>query len=89
MFYPEDFKKRVKEIYPERKDLHRMLEYGLLIVGQILDDAAPKGMNFEEVLNATSLEELQESARLQKAKYDLYLEWCELNNANKYKILKT
>ena len=28
MFYPEEFKKRVKEVYPDCEELHRKLDFG-------------------------------------------------------------
>jgi len=89
MIYPEEFKKRCKEIYPWHKELPMYLEKGDRVVGRILKEGIPTGNYFDVVLKATSLEELKEIARIGKEREELYQEWKRLDNANRYRIYKS
>ena len=81
MYYPESFKKRVKETYPEYYELHRKLDDGEEGVGKYLYDGSyPASISIDTVLNATSLEELKEKANELQTKLKLYGQWCELKN---------
>ena len=75
MFYPEEFKVRVKKAYPDFESLHQALDRGDEIVGRYLSDNRSSGLDFDTILNATSLEELQEKARDKQEKNELYYEW--------------
>lgn len=89
MFYPEEFKKRCKEIYPWHKELHKFLETGDHKVGRILEDGVEVfGISFDEILKATSLEELKKRAEEAKVRALLYDDWIKLDNANRYRIYK-
>lgn len=88
MNYPEEFKKRCKELYPFYEDLPIYLERGDRIVGTILE-AGTEGIGFDVVLNATSLEQLKEIAQMGKKREELYQEWKKLDNANRYRIYKS
>ena len=79
MFYPEDFKKRVKETFPEIEKLHRNLDKGSLEVGLYLRSRTVSISN-DTILAATSLEELQKMAKVAKTRSNLYDEWCKLYN---------
>lgn len=81
MFYPEDFKNKVKEMFPDWKGLHRNLDCESVYVGQLLyqDFSIP----IDTILAATSLEELQRVAKAIKKREALYAEWCELYNEYK------
>lgn len=82
MFYPEDFKSRVKKAYPNFEKLHRSLDNGDEIVGRLLDDGSyPSTISLDTILAATSLEELQEKAKAIKVKLNLYNEWCDIVNS--------
>lgn len=78
MFYPEDFKNRVKKAYPNWDELHRRLDEGDVFVGCYLDDSCSTGISFETILSATSLEELNNKARVGQEKVAIYNEWCRL-----------
>ena len=78
MYYPESFKVKCKELYPTWDSLHRLLEQGNSFAGRYLDDARYSGVSLDEILNATSLDDLKQKARLGRAKEQLYAEWCDL-----------
>ncbi len=78
MFYPENFKKRVKEVYPDWEELHQALERGDRSVGSCLDSSELTGISLNAILEATSLEELQKQARAQQEQIELYGEWVRL-----------
>ena len=86
MFYPEEFKKRAMEVYPDNKMLHDFINDGNLYVGQLLREQLPVGVDYDEVIAATSLEELKQSAKMQKSKYELYKEWLKIDQENRKKI---
>ena len=87
MFYPEDFKKRVKEAYPNFEQLHCDLDNGEdEAVGKFLDKRSDLlSISIYIILDATSLEELQKMARENQKKLKLYGEWCELYDAQEPK----
>ena len=80
MFYPEDFKNRVKKAFPTWDELHRRLDSGDVFVGRYLDDNSPTALSLNTILTATSLEELQENAKAAQEKVELYHDWCNLYN---------
>lgn len=77
MFYPEEFKARVKKAYPKWKDLHQRLDNGDTYVGNYLKDST-KVVSLDTILNATSLKKLQDTARDAQEKVKLYCEWKKL-----------
>lgn len=77
MTYPDDFIRRVKECFPNLQMLHQRLEEGNCNIGVLLYSDTPV-ITIEEILNATSLEKLQEKAGEIKRKDDLYAEWLKL-----------
>ena len=79
MFYPQEFKDRVKKAYPDRKDLHQLLDDGDRSVGCFLDHKAVIEIHLRDILAATSLEELQEEARTIQKSRELFLEWNKLD----------
>ncbi len=78
MFYPENFKNRVKKVYPDWDELHLGLDNGYEIVGRYLNDASHETISVEAVLAATSLEELKKIAEAIKVKKELFREWNQL-----------
>lgn len=78
MFYPEDFKNRVKKAYPDFDELHRRLDNGDVFVGLFLKDDPYPPISFDAILAATSLEELQEKAKIALERMDLACEWEKL-----------
>lgn len=77
MAYTKDLINEVKELYPNSYEMHKHAESGSVWLGRYLDDSSPTGISIQEVLNATSLQALQEKARLAQRKIDLYKKWCE------------
>ena len=78
MIYPEDFKKEVKEVYPNSSDIHQLADDGEYFLGRYLDDSSGGGIPLDTVLTTLTLEELQKEARIEKRKINLYRRWCEL-----------
>lgn len=82
MFYPDDFKERVKKIYPKSTALHHYLDSGEgSFVGALLRSETPVGIPFAQVLDAKYLEELQDIAKKGLEKEALYEEWQLLYRA--------
>lgn len=77
MAYTQDLIDEVKELYPDSKEMIAHAESGSVWLGRYLDDSVPYGMPWEEIINATSLYDLQGKARLAKRKLTLYKKWCE------------
>lgn len=69
--FKKSFIDEAKSLYPTWDDLHEAIKNNWGIVGRYLDDSAPNGIGYMEILNATSLEELQAKARIIKRKNDL------------------
>ena len=67
MFY------QLEKVPPE---MIKLAENGSVWLGRYLD-GYPVGVPINDVLLATSLDELQKKARLYKRKIDLYAKWCE------------
>lgn len=78
MHYPEDFKEKVRKVYPDKFDLHRRLDQDDFSAGAYLSGLRPKRITLDTILAATSLEELQEKARVEKERYELWEEWRRL-----------
>jgi len=83
MFYPEDFKNRVKKAFPTWESMHQKLDSGDVSVGRYLGDNADGVISTKTVLAATSLEELQDKARAMEERGQLYSEWCKLYDEQK------
>ena len=82
MFYPEDFKNKVKEVHPDWEELHQSLDRGSQYAGALLYyNWYPDSISIDTILVATSLEELQEMAKAKQVDVDLYSEWVRLNRA--------
>lgn len=78
MIYPQKFIKEIQKAYPDCDELHRKLENGDPSVGRNLYNGARRVFTIEEILEATSLGDLQRDARVYKDKRILYEEWCRL-----------
>ena len=77
MAYTKELIDEVKELFPTSKEMHKLAEEGNAFLGRYLDDSSPTGVAIDEVLTATSLDELQRKARGYKRKVQLYKKWCE------------
>ena len=82
MQYPKEFVEKCKAIYPDWKELHEGLANGSDFVGRYLDDSRYGVISTNEILKATSLEELQAKAHRAKAKEEIYGEWGTLYQAH-------
>ena len=73
MLFKEDFLKEIKDLYPLWTDLHKAITHGSLgIIGRYLDDGESGIFHYTEILEAKSLEELQDKARIKERKIKLY-----------------
>jgi hypothetical protein len=77
MAYTQELINEVKELYPNSPEMHKLAESGGAFLGRYLDDNCQGGISVNEILLATSLEELQKKARLLKRKKELYAKWCD------------
>jgi len=77
MAYTQELIDEVKELYPDSAEMHKLAESGGVFLGRYLDDSSPTGFPIDEILLATSLEEIQKKARLMKRKVQLYKKWCQ------------
>jgi len=77
MAYTQELINEVKELYPDSAEMHKLAESGNAFLGRYLDDSSPTGFPINEILLATSLDELQKKARQMKRKVELYHKWCK------------
>lgn len=77
MAYTKELIDEVKELYPNSSEMHKLAESGDAFLGRYLDDSYSTGIPIDEVILATSLEELQKKARGYKRKIQLYIKWCK------------
>ena len=75
MQYSQEFIKEVKFLFPDNQTILKLVDNGDEFLGSYLDSTY--GISIDEVLLATSLDELQATARLMKRKAKLYRRWCE------------
>lgn len=80
MQYPEDFKKRVKQIYPNYEYLHRRLESGDVKVGYLLDVNTPTSSSLGTVLHASekARKAFKRGCNVPEERVDIYIEWVDL-----------
>ena len=74
--YSPELIREVKELYPNSPEMHQLADSGNAFLGRYLDDSSPSGVPINDVLLATSLDELQKKARNMKRKVELYKKWC-------------
>ena len=85
MPYPEWFVKEVRELYPNSKGMEECIKNDSDLLGRYLDDSRYGiGISADDVLKATSLEELQNKVRLHKRKEALYGKWLEIRRSPNY-----
>lgn len=76
MAYSSQLIADIKELYPDSEAMHKLADSGNAFLGRYLDDSSPTGMPINDVLLATSLDELQNKARDMKRRVELYKRWC-------------
>ena len=75
MKYPETFIAKCKRVFPNWTQLHKCLDKGSPSVGRMINECAEQTtFHYNEILRATSLEELQQKAQLMKDRRDLVTE---------------
>jgi hypothetical protein len=84
--YSQEFINEVKELYPDYKEMYKLADEHAYFLGRYLDDSSGRGVPYDTVLTATSLDELQKYARNEKRKVQLYRQWCTIIDLQ-YKIL--
>jgi hypothetical protein len=81
MQYPKEFVEKAKQLYPNWTKLHELLDNGSPFVHRLLYDSQPNGnISIARVLNAESLEELQEYAKMELEKAELYSQWLVIHD---------
>lgn len=73
--YSKEFINKVKKVYPNSKDMHKMAESGNHFLGRYLDDSSQGGISPDDILLSTSLDKIQEKARNLKMRQELYSNW--------------
>ena len=71
MQYTHEFINRVKELYPDCAEMHKLAEEGNYFLGRWLDDSSEGGFSPSKILN-TPHEELKRQAEILKKKRELY-----------------
>jgi hypothetical protein len=74
MQYTQDFISRVKELYPDCTEMHKLAEEGNGFLGRWLDDSSCGGFSPNSILN-TSYEELRRQAEILEKKRELYADF--------------
>ena len=76
MAYTQEFIDRVKALYPNSAEMHRLADEGNYFLGRWLDDSSSAGFSADEILN-TPYEKLIEEAKILKEKRQLYRDFLE------------
>ena len=74
MAYTQEFIDRVKQLYPNCTEMHRLAEEGNYFLGRWLDDSSSGEINPSEVLNM-SHEDLINKAKEMRARRELYADF--------------
>ena len=76
--FKREFLEEVCALYPTWDRLHEAIRGHSAIVGRYLcDGSQPSGIHYNEILSATSLEELKEKAMILKRKDKLYQSYMD------------
>ena len=76
MQYTKDFISRVKELYPNCAEMHKLAEEGNGFLGRWLDDSSCGGFSPQQILN-TPYEELRKQAEILEKKRQLYADFTK------------
>ncbi len=74
MIYTQEFIDKVKQLYPNNTELHRLAEEGNYFLGRWLDDSSSSGFSPSKVLN-TPYEDLITQAKEMQARSELYADF--------------
>lgn len=72
--YSKELIADIKRLYPDSSAMHKLADEGNAFLGRYLDDSRG-GVGLDTILLATSLQEIQDLARLQKERNALYARW--------------
>jgi len=75
MSYTQELIDGVKEVYSDSKEMNELAESGNAFLGRYLDDSQSNSINIKTILEAKTLEELQDKARAYQKGVDLYRMW--------------
>ena len=78
MEYTQNFIDRVKKLYPNSPEMHKLAEEGNYFLGRWLDDSSCGGISADEILN-TPYEELKKKAEVLKQRQELYGDFIKGN----------
>lgn len=78
MAYTQEFIYRVKALYPNSAEMHRLADEGNYFLGRWLDDSSSGGFSPEHILN-TPYEKLMQEARIMQDKHKLYQDFLAGN----------
>lgn len=87
--YTQELINEVKELYPNDREMRKLAETGNAFLGRLLNDSSHGDLSVDQVLLATSLDELQKQARILKRKKELYAKWCDQDPRQKKKYANT
>ena len=76
MTYSKEFIREVKELYPDYPTIHKLVDTGDKFLGNYLNGSYG-GVPIDFVLTALTLEEVQNYARIEKRKKNLYEKWLK------------
>lgn len=75
--YSEALKKEVRSCHRNNPKIQSLLEDGSIWLGAYLADSCLRGLPFDMVLEARTLDALKKAARLEKRRVDCYKKWRE------------
>lgn len=78
--YPEDFKAKVKKVFPDWVELHKALDSGSELVGRYLDDSRRLEMRPKDIIEAFKSgnhDQVLKAAERADEIDKLYVEWLE------------
>ena len=75
--YTQKLITEVKECFPNYLKMHELADQGSVWLGRYLDDSSGGSVPLNDILTSSSLQEIQDKARLIKRKVNCYKLWCE------------
>lgn len=77
MQYSDELILKVKELYPESKEMHALAENGSMMLGRWLDDSSSGELPVDWILKQTSLVQILSKAQNIRDKRNLYMLWVK------------
>ncbi len=79
--YSREFIEKVKRAYPDNTEIHKLADNNNYLLGRYLDDGRGH-ITHKEVLQAESLEKIQDKAKQIEEREKLYSEWYRIVYVN-------